>query len=151
LSRKLNSTKNPVAQQEIALPPAAKLERRIEKMPGVRRATATYIGHVLCITFDASVASELLVLDGVKAAGADVAPLKRRPWPTPGSGSAFVPGISTKSFLAQDGAEGWEAVTALAVFALADSLRPEARAILPDSFTRSASSAMRAASSASTD
>ncbi|MGA7901598.1 MAG: heavy metal translocating P-type ATPase [Terrimicrobiaceae bacterium] len=58
---------------------AAKLERRIEKVPGVRRATATYIGRVLCLTFDSGVAEEAAVLEGVRAAGAKIEPLERRP------------------------------------------------------------------------
>jgi hypothetical protein len=49
---------------------AAALGRRIEKVPGVRRATATYIGRVLCLTFDSGVADEATVLEGVRAAGA---------------------------------------------------------------------------------
>lgn len=57
---------------------AAKLERRIEKVPGVRRATATYVGRVLCLTFDSSVASEPAVLEGVRTAGAKVEPLTAR-------------------------------------------------------------------------
>lgn len=55
---------------------AAKLERRIERVPGVRRATATYVGRVLCLTFDSSVASEMQVMEGVRSAGAQVEPLK---------------------------------------------------------------------------
>lgn len=55
---------------------AAKLEKRIEKVPGVRRATATYIGRVLCLTFDSGVADEAAVIEGVKAAGARVEPLR---------------------------------------------------------------------------
>ncbi len=55
---------------------AAKLERRIERVPGVRRATATYVGRVLCLTFDSSVSSAEAVMDGVRAAGARVEPLK---------------------------------------------------------------------------
>ena len=51
---------------------AAKLERRIEKVPGVRRATATYIGRVLCLTFDSGVADKASVIKGVRAAGAKV-------------------------------------------------------------------------------
>ncbi|MFZ4483412.1 MAG: heavy metal translocating P-type ATPase [Chthoniobacterales bacterium] len=71
---------------------AAKLERRIEKVPGVRRATATYIGRVLCLTFDADVSDEASVMKGVRSAGASVEPLKRpavvRPgfWRRVGSG-----------------------------------------------------------------
>ncbi len=55
---------------------AAKLEKRIQKVPGVRRATATYIGRVLCLTFDSSVSPEATVMEGVRAAGAKVGPLK---------------------------------------------------------------------------
>lgn len=58
---------------------AAKLEKRIEKVQGVRRATATYIGHSLCLTFDSAVASEEAVLAGVRATGARVEPLDGRP------------------------------------------------------------------------
>lgn len=62
---------------------AAKLERRIERVPGVRRATATYIGRVLCLTFDESVTDGESVLRGVKAAGAQVEPLRRKPGERP--------------------------------------------------------------------
>lgn len=52
---------------------AAKLERRIEKnVPGVRKATATYIGRVLCLTFDPAVSPAATVLQGVESAGAKV-------------------------------------------------------------------------------
>lgn len=57
---------------------AAKLERRIEKVPGVRRATATYVGRVLCLTFDSTVSDETSVLAGVQAAGARVQPLEKQ-------------------------------------------------------------------------
>lgn len=64
---------------------AAKLERRIEQVPGVRRATATYIGRVLCLTFDAGVTDRSAVIEGVRAAGARVAPLEtRKPSSRPG-------------------------------------------------------------------
>ncbi len=64
---------------------AAKLERRIAKVPGVRRATATYIGRVLCLTFDASVADEAAVMRGVREAGARIGPLETiRPSRFPG-------------------------------------------------------------------
>lgn len=55
---------------------AAKLEKRVEAVYGVRRATATYIGRVLCLTFDSGVASEGEVLEGVRSAGAKVEPLR---------------------------------------------------------------------------
>ena len=56
---------------------AAKLERRIQKVPGVRRATATYIGRVLCLTFDSAISEEATVLQGVRAAGAKVQTLQK--------------------------------------------------------------------------
>jgi Cd2+/Zn2+-exporting ATPase len=56
---------------------AAKLEHRIEKVSGVRHATATYVGHVLCLTFDSRIASEENVLRGVRAAGAKIEPLEK--------------------------------------------------------------------------
>lgn len=55
---------------------AVKLERRVEKVPGVRKATATYIGKVLCLTFDSGVSDEASVLEGVKRAGAKVSELR---------------------------------------------------------------------------
>lgn len=57
---------------------AAKLERRIEKVPGVRRATATYIGRVLCLTFDSAQVDEASVLAGARQAGARIKPLESR-------------------------------------------------------------------------
>jgi Cd2+/Zn2+-exporting ATPase len=63
---------------------AAKLERRVGNVPGVRRATATYIGRVLCLTFDTAVSDEAAVLDGVRGAGAKVRPLEARPTARPG-------------------------------------------------------------------
>ena len=55
---------------------ACRLERRIEQVPGVRRATATYIGHVLCLTFDSTVADEAAVLAGAREAGARIQPIQ---------------------------------------------------------------------------
>jgi Zn2+/Cd2+-exporting ATPase len=55
---------------------ATKLEKRIKKVPGVRRATATYIGRVLCLTFDSTVSTETAVLEGARAAGAKIEPFK---------------------------------------------------------------------------
>ncbi len=57
---------------------ASKLESRIVKVPGVRRATATYIGHVLCLTFDSGVSDDAAVLQGLRDAGAKVRPLEER-------------------------------------------------------------------------
>ena len=53
---------------------AIRLERKVEKIPGVRRATATYLGKILCLTFDESVADEAAVMQGLAATGADLRP-----------------------------------------------------------------------------
>lgn len=58
---------------------AARLERRIEAIPGVRHATATYIGKILCLTFDSAVSTEANVMAGVQSAGARIGPLKAHP------------------------------------------------------------------------
>ncbi len=55
---------------------ALKLEKKVEKIHGVRRATATYLGKVLCLTFDTSVTPEHEVVAGLQIAGADVSPLE---------------------------------------------------------------------------
>ena len=57
---------------------ALKLERRITQVPGVRHATATYVGRVLCLTFDADVSDEATVLKGVRAAGAKIEPIQKK-------------------------------------------------------------------------
>jgi len=53
---------------------AIRLERKVAKIPGVRKATATYLGKILCLTFDDNVTSEAAVLEGVRATGANVKP-----------------------------------------------------------------------------
>jgi len=53
---------------------AIRLERKVEKIPGVRKATATYLGKILCLTFDDSVSDEEAVMRGVHATGAKVKP-----------------------------------------------------------------------------
>jgi Cd2+/Zn2+-exporting ATPase len=55
---------------------ALRLEKRVVKIHGVRRATATYLGKVLCLTFDSSVAPESDVLAGVEKSGAQISPLE---------------------------------------------------------------------------
>ncbi len=55
---------------------AGKLERRIEKVKGVRRATATFVGRILCLTFDPLTSSETELMEGLRSAGAKVGPLK---------------------------------------------------------------------------
>ncbi len=51
---------------------ALKLEKRVEKIPGVRRATATYMGKVLVVTFDSEIATPAEVLVDIKNTGANV-------------------------------------------------------------------------------
>jgi len=53
---------------------AIRLERKVNKIPGVRKATATYLGKILCLTFDDNITSEAAVLEGVLATGANVRP-----------------------------------------------------------------------------
>ncbi|MEP2776714.1 MAG: heavy metal translocating P-type ATPase [Luteolibacter sp.] len=54
---------------------ALRLEKRVGKIHGVRRATATYLGKVLCLTFDSSVAPESEVVAGLEQSGAQISPL----------------------------------------------------------------------------
>lgn len=56
---------------------AQKLEHRIKKIPGVRRATASYIGKVLSVTFDSG--QETQIRSGIETAGAKIQPLARAP------------------------------------------------------------------------
>ncbi len=58
---------------------ALKLERKVEKIPGVRRATATYLGKVLSVTFDSGFSRESSVLEQLRTTGADIRPLANRP------------------------------------------------------------------------
>jgi len=53
---------------------AIRLEDRAKKIPGVRKATATYIGRILCLTFDEKVADEGSVMAALRGLGADVRP-----------------------------------------------------------------------------
>ncbi len=55
---------------------ALKLEKKVEKIPGVRRASATYLGKVLSVTFDSAMAKDASVLDQVLTTGADIRPLE---------------------------------------------------------------------------
>jgi Cd2+/Zn2+-exporting ATPase len=55
---------------------ALKLEKRVERIPGVRRATATYLGQVLCLTFDEAAAPGVDILNEVRRTGADIRPLE---------------------------------------------------------------------------
>jgi Cd2+/Zn2+-exporting ATPase len=64
---------------------AQKLERRVSNIPGVRRATATYLGRVLCLTFDPATLPPEDMLASVRGVGADVHPLT----PRPSAGASF--------------------------------------------------------------
>lgn len=51
---------------------AIRLVKRAKKIPGVRKATATYIGKILCLTFDESVVDEKSLLDSIRGLGARI-------------------------------------------------------------------------------
>ena len=51
---------------------AQKLERRVTRIPGVRRATATYLGHVLTVTFDSTSATDEQLEEDLKKSGANI-------------------------------------------------------------------------------
>ena len=53
---------------------AIRLEDRAKKIPGVRKATATYIGKILCLTFDEKLADEHSVMTALRGLGANVRP-----------------------------------------------------------------------------
>jgi Zn2+/Cd2+-exporting ATPase len=57
---------------------ALKLERKVEKIPGVHRATATYLGKVLSVTFDSGISGDSSILAQLQTTGADVRPLASR-------------------------------------------------------------------------
>ncbi len=57
---------------------ALKLEKKVAKLPGVRRATATYLGRVLSVTFDSDVESETRLMGNLRKTGADIHPLTPR-------------------------------------------------------------------------
>ncbi len=57
---------------------AQKLERKVGRIPGVRRATATYLGKVLSVTFDSDIEPEERIAIDLKKTGADIAPLAPR-------------------------------------------------------------------------
>jgi Zn2+/Cd2+-exporting ATPase len=57
---------------------AMKLEKKVRRIPGVRRATATYLGRVLSVTFDSDVESESRVATDLTNAGAYIRPLAPR-------------------------------------------------------------------------
>ncbi|MFM8363816.1 MAG: heavy metal translocating P-type ATPase [Verrucomicrobiota bacterium] len=51
---------------------AIRLEKKVRKIPGVRKATATYIGKILCLTFDESVVDEKSIVDSLRELGARI-------------------------------------------------------------------------------
>ena len=55
---------------------ALKLEKKVGGIRGVRRATATYIGKVLCPTFDSAAAAESDFFAGIEETGANISPLE---------------------------------------------------------------------------
>jgi Cd2+/Zn2+-exporting ATPase len=57
---------------------AQKLEKKVGRIPGVRRATATYLGRVLAVTFDSNIKPGESITDDLKQAGADIRPLTPR-------------------------------------------------------------------------
>ncbi len=57
---------------------ALKLEKRVARLPGVRRARATYLGRVLTVTFDPATAPDTDLETSVRQTGADIAPLTPR-------------------------------------------------------------------------
>ncbi|HSP42518.1 MAG TPA: cation-translocating P-type ATPase [Luteolibacter sp.] len=57
---------------------AQKLENRVKRIPGVRRAIATYLGKVLVVTFDPGIEPETRIADDIRLTGADVRPLEPR-------------------------------------------------------------------------
>lgn len=64
---------------------AQKLEKRVARIPGVRRATATYLGKVLSVTFDSDIEPESRVETDLKNTGADISTLS----PKSGEGRTF--------------------------------------------------------------
>ncbi len=56
---------------------AQKLEQRVEKIPGVRRATATFLGRVLSLSFDNSASAETQIIQEVRSSGARIQPLEQ--------------------------------------------------------------------------
>ncbi len=57
---------------------AQKLEKKVGRIPGVRRATATYLGKVLSVTFDSKIEPEDRMLADIRQTGADIHPLAPR-------------------------------------------------------------------------
>lgn len=56
---------------------AQKLEKKVARIPGVRRATATYLGRVLTVTFDSDIEPEDRMEADLRNSGANVKPLEK--------------------------------------------------------------------------
>lgn len=54
---------------------ALKLEKKITRIPGIRRASATYLGQILTVTFDRSITEPSLIEEDLRSAGANIHPL----------------------------------------------------------------------------
>lgn len=54
---------------------AGKLEKRVAAIPGVRKASATYIGKTLAVSFDPTLETEERIVEDIKGAGGKVSPL----------------------------------------------------------------------------
>lgn len=54
---------------------AQKLEQKVARIPGVRRATATYLGKILSVTFDSEINPEQHIVGDLEKAGAEIKPL----------------------------------------------------------------------------
>jgi Cd2+/Zn2+-exporting ATPase len=54
---------------------AQKLEQKVGRIPGVRRATATYLGKILSVTFDSAIEPEERIVSDLESVGAAIKPL----------------------------------------------------------------------------
>ena len=68
---------------------ALKLESKAQKIEGVRRARATFIGGVMSVTFDNAQLSPGQVIDRVRETGAPVSPFSIPPELQRASGNGF--------------------------------------------------------------
>lgn len=58
---------------------AMKLERRVTALPGVRRASATYLGRVLSVSFDSSAEDKVAMEQQLQKVGANISPIESTP------------------------------------------------------------------------
>ncbi len=58
---------------------ALKLERRVSDIPGVRHASATYLGKVLSVSFDSSAEDEVGMEQQLEKVGANISPIESAP------------------------------------------------------------------------